>query len=349
MKNFSFVFFITLILIFIINLLIVVAWPTYSKLNQKKHSYIKEQIQLLNLNEEDLIILYNETWKNYDKFRFVPFIGHSEKNREGKFLNFTEENGRKVNRPEKCKVNYYFYGGSTTFGYNVIDNQTISEYLQQLLGKNGCVYNHGRAYFYSKQENNLFINHIENGRKIDFAIFLDGLNERCGGYEYARQLNTSFDLLTEKPFMMWKISLKNFIFTLPVSQFINSVFGSDRWIQDENNNILSIESCDSNIGLNELFQSRLDVRDGVCLQNKINCFSFLQPMPGSHGVHNEKLLSKKYEKIFIEKYKLLSKASKFIDLGYVLENDKSLSYIDAVHYSPESNKKIAQEIFKILK
>ena len=148
MKNFSFVFFITLILIFIINLLIVVAWPTYSKLNQKKHSYIKEQIQLLNLNEEDLIILYNETWKNYDKFRFVPFIGHSEKNREGKFLNFTEENGRKVNRPEKCKVNYYFYGGSTTFGYNVIDNQTISEYLQQLLGKNGCVYNHGRAYFY---------------------------------------------------------------------------------------------------------------------------------------------------------------------------------------------------------
>ena len=148
-----------------INLLIIVAWPTFSKLNQKKHSYTKEQIQLLNLNEKDLIILYNETWKNYDKFRFVPFIGHSEKNREGKFLNFTEENGRKVNRPENCIVNYYFYGGSTTFGYNVVDNQTISEYLQQFLGKNGCVYNHGRAYFYSKQENNLFINHIENGRK----------------------------------------------------------------------------------------------------------------------------------------------------------------------------------------
>ena len=47
------------------------------------------------------------------------------------------------------------------------DDQTIAQYLQELLPNNYCVYNHGRAYYYSKQENNLLINHIEEGKKID--------------------------------------------------------------------------------------------------------------------------------------------------------------------------------------
>ena len=32
-----------------------------------------------------------------------------------------------------------------------------------------------------------------------------------------------------------------------------------------------------------------------------------------------------------------------MDLGYVLEKDSKLSYVDGVHYSPQSNKKIALE------
>ena len=90
MKNFSLIFFITLLFFLIFNLLIVLTWPIYSKFNSQKHSYIEPQIELLNLSNKDLIILNNEMWKNYDKFRFVPFIGHSETNRSGKFLNFKD-------------------------------------------------------------------------------------------------------------------------------------------------------------------------------------------------------------------------------------------------------------------
>jgi len=345
MKNFSIIFFITLIFFFIFNLLIVFTWPIYSNLNSKKHSYIDEQIELLNLSNNDLIILNNETWKNYDKFRFVPFTGHSETKRSGKFLNFDENNGRKVNRPSKCGYNIYLYGGSTTFGYNVTDDQTITHYLQELLPNNYCVYNHGRAYYYSKQENNLLINHIEEGKKINSAFFLDGINERCGGYEYMNQINFSFSLLVERPYLMWKKSFKNFLLTLPVVQFSNSLFGSNRWIQDMDNNILQIESCEKNVDLGKLYESRILTRESVCEKFEIDCYSILQPMAGTHGIQIRRLISESTEEMLKKKYKILSTANGYIDLGYILGEDTTLSYIDGVHYSPLTNKKIATELY----
>ena len=330
------------------NISVVLTWPIYSKFSSKTHSYIDEQINLLNLNHEDLIILNNETWKNYDKFRFVPFMGHSEKDRSGKFVNFTETNGRKVNRPQNCKNNIYLYGGSTTFGYNVTDDQTIGQYLQDLLGNTYCVFNHGRAYYYSKQENNLFINHLELEKKINTAFFLDGINERCGGYEYMTQINNSFSLLVERPYLMWKISFKNFILTLPIVQFSNSLFGSGRWIHDKNNNILKVDSCASKIDLGKLYESRILVRESICKKFNIKCFSILQPMAGNHGIQIRKLLSEDKENMFKKKYEKLSSANGIIDLGYVLDNDNNLSYVDGVHYSPSSNKKIASELYRFL-
>ena len=348
MKNLSLIFFVTLIFFLILNILIVLTWPIYSSYKSQKHSYIDEQKQLLNLSEEDLIILYNETWKNYDKFRFVPFTGHSEKDRVGKFLNFSEENGRKIERPVNCTKNIYLYGGSTTFGYNVTDNQTIGYYLQQKLGENYCVYNHGRAYYYSKQENNLFQNHLENEKKIHKAFFLDGINERCGGYEYMRHINNSFSLMNEKPYLMWKASLKNLVLTLPIVQLGNSLFGSNRWIYNNFNSILNIDSCNSEISLNKLYETRISIRHSICKSFKIDCYSILQPMAGSHGIQIKKFLSDSKKDMFKKKYQNLSNATGFIDFGYVLANDKTLSYIDGVHYSPLSNKKIASELYKYI-
>ena len=348
MRNFSLIFLITLFLFLIVNILIVITWPIYSSFNSQNHSYINEQVELLNLSDEDLVILNNETWKNYDKFRFVPFIGHTETDRVGKFVNFTEKDGRKVRRPEICDHNVYLYGGSTTFGYNVTDDQTIGYHLQNILGKKYCVFNHGRAYYYSKQENNLFQNHLENKKIIHTAFFLDGVNERCGGYEYMRHINNSFTLLVERPYLMWKISFKNFLLTLPIVQFSNSLFGSERWIQDENNNILVIDSCNSKIDLGKLYETRILIRDSICKSFNVDCFSILQPMAGNHGVQIQKFLSEDKKKIFKKKYSSLSSANGFIDFGHVLENDRSLSYIDAVHYSPSSNEKIAQELYKYI-
>ena len=343
-KNFSQIFLITLIILFLTNIFISISWPIYSKFKEKKHLYSKEQVELLKMSEENLNTLYDELWRNYDKFKFEPFIGHTETERTGKFVNFTEEEGRKVIRPLNCNLNIYLYGGSTMFGYNVPDSQTIAQELQNLLTDEYCVFNQGRSYYYSKQENNLFALNIENQHKIDIAIFLDGVNERCGGYNYSRYLNRSFSLLVERPYKMWKTTSLDFLLTLPAIQFYNSLFGNKRWnIMYEN---LKINTCDKEIQLGKLFQARVNLRHGLCNENQIQCYSFLQPIAGVHGMQTDKFLHYKLKAGLIKKYNDLKKANKYvIDIGKVLDEDTSLSYIDGVHYSPKANLKIAKSFY----
>ena len=64
---------------------------------------------------------------------------------------------------------------------------------------------------------NLFFLHLENKKKIHKAIFLDGINERCGSYVYANYLNNSSD--------------KEIDFTIYFEKgFLNSL----QWDDDEN-------------------------------------------------------------------------------------------------------------------
>ena len=130
MKNLGIVVLNTIIFFIILNILIVLIWPVVSDFRNKKHSYNNEVVKLMDLEKDDLIILQNETWRKDYKFRYHPFIGHTEIDKTGKFVNFSFKDGRKVNRPNNCKKNLFMYGGSTTFGYGVTDYQTISEYLQ---------------------------------------------------------------------------------------------------------------------------------------------------------------------------------------------------------------------------
>ena len=72
-------------------------------------------------------------------------------------------------------------------------------------------------------------------------------------------------------------------------------------------------------------------------------------MPGSSGNHSNKLIKENQLNYQIKKYNALKKVKKnIIDMQYVLNASKKLSYIDATHYSPESNYLIAEEIKRII-
>ena len=83
--------------------------------------------------------------------------------------------------PQSKNFNIFLFGGSTTFGYGVSDNQTIASYLQEYLTKNTdsniCVYNFGRGYYYLTQERILYEQLLTSGFVPDLAIFIDGLND----------------------------------------------------------------------------------------------------------------------------------------------------------------------------
>ena len=40
---------------------------------------------------------------------------------------------RKIKNNNNCDLNFVFYGGETTFGYNVTDNQTFASFFKDIL------------------------------------------------------------------------------------------------------------------------------------------------------------------------------------------------------------------------
>jgi hypothetical protein len=94
------------------------------------------------------------------------------------------ENGFRVSRaqgpwpPSPTNFNVFVFGGSTTFGLWVPDEQTVPSFLQAALARqlatNVCVYNFGTPYYYSTQERLRFERLLGQGIVPNAAVFVDG-------------------------------------------------------------------------------------------------------------------------------------------------------------------------------
>jgi len=82
-------------------------------------------------------------------------------------------------------VDVFVFGGSTTFGYHVADEDTWPSQLAQVLndGASGTrllprvrVNNYGRGYYNPSQELGLFLDLLKTGHRPALAIFMDGVN-----------------------------------------------------------------------------------------------------------------------------------------------------------------------------
>ena len=98
-------------------------------------------------------------------------------------------------------------------------------------------------------------------------------------------------------------------------------------------------------------------REGICEKLKLKCFTFLQPFATLHGVYFKKIplgaiqnrpLNIDENKQLKNKFELIKDTNGIIDISNSLLNEKELSYVDGVHYSPVANKKIAFYINNII-
>ena len=159
--------FVSILIFFILfNIIIALTWEirtTYKLKNFKPYS--TEVLEILGLNKEEGRSLYLETWINR-KYEYDQFVEWKEQQTPiQKFVNVTDQYGRKIDGNDNCVTNFFFYGGSTTFGYNVTDYQTIPAFFKNIIDtsypkRNYCVYNFGRAGFASPWENILFQKHF---------------------------------------------------------------------------------------------------------------------------------------------------------------------------------------------
>ena len=147
---------------------------------------IMSKIPLANphLNSEEIKQLIKETWHR-GTFHYDLYCQFREPENKGIYVNVSPNGYRKVENqgpwpPDKKNINICVFGGSTTFGYGVSDEETIPSILQKKFHNSKTpisVYNFGRGYFYSTQELMLFTRLVSSGMNIDYEIFIDGLND----------------------------------------------------------------------------------------------------------------------------------------------------------------------------
>jgi hypothetical protein len=142
------------------------------------------------LDRSERTLLLHETWTrtlmpdDFTHFKETPY--------SGQYVNVAPAGYRKSIRqgpwpPDKEKITVFVFGGSTTFGYGLPDDQTLPSYLQEALSrhtkKNVAVYNFGVAYYYLTQERIRFEKLLLEGHIPDIAIFVDGINEEHRVYD----------------------------------------------------------------------------------------------------------------------------------------------------------------------
>ena len=134
--------------------------------------------------DKELLIKEN---KAADRVVYQPWVQFYFRNYKGSFVNV--ENGVRRSVPEysdstaKDPYTILFLGGSTMFGYNLRDEETIPSifaktYRQKFpSGKPIRVINQGIPYYFSYQELMLLTHKLYTEKKPDKVIMLDGLND----------------------------------------------------------------------------------------------------------------------------------------------------------------------------
>tara|TARA_B100000902_G_C27277061_1_gene899439 strand:- start:428 stop:1597 length:1170 start_codon:yes stop_codon:yes gene_type:complete len=380
LKSLFKIFFSFLILFIIINFFIAFFWEyRTNKKFANFNPYSKTVLNLLDLDENQARQLYIETWidRKYEYDQFVEWSEGYQKDK--KFVNITKD-GRKITNNKDCKKNFYFYGGSTTFGYNVTDYQTFAQYFKDILEKefgekNFCVFNHGRAGFASPWETILFQKHLEQNRikTNDFVFFIDGVNERG----LTDGINTELlklyqNAATYDYWDIYKPTSSIFLQSLPFTQLVMRIKQKKRLGSKDLNSVnCPIDTTAATIGpkliclpdqeVAKTLETFLKIRNSVCNEFDINCYTMLQPYASIHGKYFEKYekspapetgmlkdVSKNYEAV-IGKYDNLKKINGIIDISGSLDNETTISFVDRSHYSPAANKAIAKYIFSLIK
>jgi hypothetical protein len=128
--------------------------------------------------------MLDECWSR--GFVFADYVMFKERPFEGQYVNVSDV-GYRFSKdqgpwpPNSTNFNIFVFGGSTTFGYGVADDETIASRLQEAwprqTGKRICVYNFSCAFYYSTQERILFEKLLSNGLEPQVALFIDGLND----------------------------------------------------------------------------------------------------------------------------------------------------------------------------
>jgi len=363
---FAVVFLNFLILFFLINIFIFLFFAdfTFKPVGSKMlyDNYSKEMIWegYPNLKPEEVTRLLDETWSRPRIFE--SYTGYREIPVSGKYVNVTENGFRRVSFSDEQSLwpiskdffNIFIFGGSTTFGYGVSDEETIPAHIQKLILKNNKkvrVYNFGRAAYFSIQERVLFEKLLLAGHKPDLAIFIDGLNDFFhydDNPEYTDQMSLLFAKDT-------KVILKEALDLIPLKKLI-----SFSWLNNKNNSSIIIEKDEKFIDFVLLrYLNNKKIIESVAKNFDINTVFVWQPVPvysydlskhpfvNKNNLNNYTQIKFGYESFF-DTWNKTGISNNFVWCANEGLKVSSRAYIDLVHYSNAMNLSVASCVVDFL-
>lgn len=125
-----------------------------------------------------------EGWRQTDTI-YSPFVEYRMTPYRGRYFTITEDGFRPNGDPapdlQAAGPKVFVFGGSTTLGIGVGNDETIPAYIEQALKAAGRadvqVFNFGAASYYSTQERIALEKLLTAGIKPDVAVFVDGVND----------------------------------------------------------------------------------------------------------------------------------------------------------------------------
>ena len=315
-----------------------------------KYPHVIKNYAASGLTVNEVKDLLKETWIKKG-WEYTPVLGFKETPRTGRYVNISTLGYRRnnINQPTDTDLinsqdKIYVFGGSTTFGYGVDDSATIPANLARSLPEMK-VFNFGRGYYYSKQENILFDELLSSSiPRPQLAVFIDGVNERCDIDVYQKEMQNLFSEISSRGYD-W--SPREFM--KPIMTIINKFAKAKGGLR------LAQEGCkDAYSGLystvSERFESSLRKRADLCEKYRIKCLTYIQPFPGYRNIHIHGDLTESS----IKKANMLSKSvlstefHETVDITDSLRDLKAHAYVDNVHYSAVAMKMISSLIAKDL-
>jgi lysophospholipase L1-like esterase len=316
------------------------------KANPSSVNVQNQQLVRPQASEADNRQIAEET-NNSNKFEYEPWIEFKNIDYKGKYVNVAASQRASVpdaviNPSSTDTIDIFFFGGSTTFGFNVADNETIPSQFLQLYkekyptGKSVRVYNFGTPTYYSYQELMLFTKLIYEGRRPDVVIFLDGVNDFW--FAKASYYNQSyFSYILRQVFTQDLRSGGQFKFQDT----------ADRMYRDPEN--IPLEQFNNTL-IEHYF---VNIRNAAMMAELAGAKSyfFCQPVPFYKYPNQQqdpicfKDKNTRYDYIYPAIEKRADSMPGLTFLGNMLENEKGYPFVDGLHYSPAFTKKVTEQIF----
>ncbi|MBX9783330.1 MAG: hypothetical protein K2X48_08565 [Chitinophagaceae bacterium] len=280
-------------------------------------------------------------------FDYQPWAGYSAKTFHGQYINvdgFIRKSAPSSSATEgdSNAVVIYFFGGSTMFGFNVADFETIPSYfvkkcIEQKINMPVKVANVGIPTYYSYHELMLFSHLLYNNHRPHIAVFLDGLNDGAG-------LRAT---LYRQPFLNYRLKLP----------FMMDIVRGKPDFRDSLDYALDIPGGSLPQGAADtIFTNYMSAVKAIetigSAYNVKTCF-FIQPVPYYNYTNrkNDPICSQGERPQFQILYPKLETQSfnqNIHFLGNMLEQEKGFPFADAIHYSPAFNEKIAAAVLEII-